>query len=232
MEPIALRRSISGKLIKRYTTPVPDQWLIYTTREMNPKSFPRAYERLGRFKSQNTCKEVSEGKHPWWALHRPRDPSIFASPKIIGLTTTKRIEVIFDNSDNLVVTDAMYVFRLKSGIHPMAALGVLHSSLFLFLYRVSNQGEARVIPQIKAAKLGPLPFPDLANIAQKAQHDRMVQLVEQMLKTKAQVSTAKTESDRTYLEDKCAGLDRQIDQLTYDIYDLTPEEVSLVEHGS
>lgn len=232
MESSVLRRSISGKQIKRYTTPRPDQWLIYTTRDMNPKTFPNALERLGRFRSQNSCKEVAEGKHPWWALHSPRDPSIFTSPKLIGLTTTKRIEVIFDASDDLVVTDAMYVFRLKNGIHPLVSLGVLHSSLFLFLYRVSNQGEARVIPQIKAAKLGPLPFPDLTIPAQKAQHDRMVQLVEQMLKTKARVSTAKTESERTYLEDKCAGLDRQIDQLTYDIYDLTPEEVSLVEHGS
>ena len=77
----------------------------------------------------------------------------------------------------------------------------------------------------------PIRIPDLAIPAQKAQHDRMVQLVEQMLKTKAQVSTAKTESDRTYLEDKCAGLDRQIDQLTYELYDLTPEEVALVEQG-
>ena len=77
----------------------------------------------------------------------------------------------------------------------------------------------------------PIRVLDITIPAQKAQHDRMVQLVEQMLKTKAQVSTAKTESERTYLEDKCAGLDRQIDQLTYELYDLTPEEVALVEQG-
>ena len=50
-----------------------------------------------------------------------------------------------------------------------------------------------------------------------------------MLKTKAQVSAAKTESDRTYLENKCAGLDRRIDQLVYELYDLTEEEITLVE---
>ena len=66
--------------------------------------------------------------------------------------------------------------------------------------------------------------------AQKAQHDRMVQLVETMLKVKAQVSAAKTESDRTYLEDKCTGLDRQIDQLVYELYGLTPEEIAVVEN--
>ena len=38
-------------------------------------------------------------------------------------------------------------------------------------------------------------------------------LVEAMLTTKAQVFTAETDSDRTYLEDKCAGLDRLIDKL-------------------
>ena len=56
--------------------------------------------------------------------------------------------------------------------------------------------------------------------------------MEAILKTKAQVSTAKTDNERTYLEDKCTGLDRQTDQLVYDIYALTPKEIALVENST
>lgn len=39
----------------------------------------------------------------------------------------------------------------------------------------------------------------------------------------------KTDSDKTYLERKCATLDKQIDELVYQLYGLTEEEIKIVE---
>jgi len=39
----------------------------------------------------------------------------------------------------------------------------------------------------------------------------------------------KTESDKTYLKRKCATLDKQIDELVYQLYGLTEEEIRIVE---
>ena len=39
----------------------------------------------------------------------------------------------------------------------------------------------------------------------------------------------KTDKDKTYYENKCAALDRQIDRLVYDLYGLTEEEIQIVE---
>ena len=47
--------------------------------------------------------------------------------------------------------------------------------------------------------------------------------------TQQQLAAESNEHDRTYLENKAAGLDRQIDELTYDLYGLTPEERDLVQ---
>ena len=55
-----------------------------------------------------------------------------------------------------------------------------------------------------------------------------MQLVEAMLATQQQLAAATNENDRSYYESKAAGLDRQIDELTYDLYGLTPEERALV----
>lgn len=162
LESELLKPSISGSQIKRYQDWSIDQFLILTTRETAIKKFPNTFNYLRTFKHLNSCPEVKKGTHPWWALHRPRSPKIFLSPKIIGLTTAKTIELVFDPDQSLYVTDAMYVFQPSKQFDPWVVIGLMQSKLFLFLYRVANQGESRIIPQVKASKLEGLPFPDAA----------------------------------------------------------------------
>ena len=50
-----------------------------------------------------------------------------------------------------------------------------------------------------------------------------------MLEAKKRLAKAKTDKDKTYYENKCAALDRQIDRLVYELYGLTEEEVQIVE---
>ena len=78
----------------------------------------------------------------------------------------------------------------------------------------------------------PIHIIDSSNAIEKVQHDRMVQLVDQMLEAKKQLASARTERDKTFYESKCATLDRQIDNLVYELYDLTPEEIAIVEEGA
>ena len=49
------------------------------------------------------------------------------------------------------------------------------------------------------------------------------------MEAKKQLAKAKTNKDKTYYENKCAFLDRQIDRLVYQLYGLTEEEVQIVE---
>ena len=73
-----------------------------------------------------------------------------------------------------------------------------------------------------------MPKIDFTKPAQKAQHDRMVQLVEKMLSTKQKLAAATNETDREFYENQAAGWDRQIDDLACDLYGLTAEERTLV----
>jgi type I restriction-modification system DNA methylase subunit len=165
-----LKPSVSGKQIRRYRDWQADQFIIYTTRDTQIDRFPNVKKRLSAHRPDNSCREVAEERHPWWALHRPRDPEIFESPKFIGLTTSRTIELIYDLTDSVYVTDAMYVFKVKQGLDPFVVMAILQSEVFLFAYRVANQGESRIIPQVKASKLQTLPFPRLdseASLVQK-----------------------------------------------------------------
>ncbi len=50
-----------------------------------------------------------------------------------------------------------------------------------------------------------------------------------MLTAKKQLQQAKTESDKNYLTRKCETFDKQIDELVYQLYGLTEEEIKIVE---
>lgn len=53
-----------------------------------------------------------------------------------------------------------------------------------------------------------------------------------MLDARKQLAAARTERDKTFYESKCGSLDRQIDELVYELYELTPEEIAIVEGAS
>jgi len=170
---------------------------------------------------------VIGGKHPWWSLHRPRDPAIFQSPKFIGLTTTKTIELVYDPDHNAFVTDAMYVMSLQDEYDPWAFMAILQSKTFLFLYRVSNQGESRVIPQIKASKLQPLPCP-LAKTSDLITR-QLSKLCQRMFALNYELRTCQHPYDKTQLGRRIQAADREIDKIVYQRYGLTKQEIDLIE---
>jgi adenine-specific DNA-methyltransferase len=183
------------------------------------------------FRNRLACKEILTGKHPWWSLHRSRDPEIFVSPKFIGVTTSRKIEVVYDKDEHLVVTDACYVFKVCGQYDYRFVLGLLHSALFAWCYRTTNQGDGRVIPQVKAAKLSTLPirtinFDDPADVAR---HDHIVSLVDQMLDLNKRLAESKVPQTTEMLRRQIKSTDRQIDQLVYKLYNLTEEEIKIVE---
>lgn len=62
--------------------------LLYVSREVDASQIRNIVEYISRFRDKITCTEVSQGKHPFYALHRPRDPAIFEkSGKLVGVIT-------------------------------------------------------------------------------------------------------------------------------------------------
>lgn len=160
IEASVLKKSLRGEDIKAFRSAKSTVELIYTSSNTDLKSIPNTIAYMRQFKPHIKCSEVIEKKHPWWRLHRPRKAELFARPKVIGLTTSRRIELVYDPSGELFVTDAMYVFGVADGIPIEFVFGIMQSSTFLKFYQLANQGDGRVIPQIKATKLMDVPFPE------------------------------------------------------------------------
>jgi hypothetical protein len=60
----------------------------------------------------------------------------------------------------------------------------------------------------------------------------MVTLVESMLSLHKQLAAANTGHEKTALQRQIDATDRQIDQLVYELYGLTNDEISIVESAT
>ena len=73
-----------------------------------------------------------------------------------------------------------------------------------------------------------VPTVTFSHKASKTRHDRMVSLVDQMLSLNKKLPEVKTDHEKTALQRQIDAVDRQIDQLVYELYGLTEEEIELV----
>ncbi len=62
-----------------------------------------------------------------------------------------------------------------------------------------------------------------------ARHDKMVKLVERMLKLHKDLPDAKTPGEETRIQRQIDATDREIDRLVYELYGLSEEEIGIVE---
>ena len=65
--------------------------------------------------------------------------------------------------------------------------------------------------------------------AEKAQHDKMVALVESMLELHKRLASAKTPQEKEMLARQIESTDGAIDRLVYELYGLTEDEIRIVE---
>jgi hypothetical protein len=69
----------------------------------------------------------------------------------------------------------------------------------------------------------------MGNPSDVEKHDRMVSLVERMLDLHKRRAAERNPETLRHLEVEIAATDRRIDRLVYDLYELTDEEIALVE---
>lgn len=112
-------------------------------------------------------------------------------------------------------------------------LGLLNSKIStIFLKNISTsfRGGYMALNRQYIEKL-PIRTIDFQNPDDVALHDKMVKLVEQMLQLHKNLDAAKTPNEKKMLKRQIDATDKQIDKLVYELYDLTDEEIKIVENS-
>lgn len=110
--------------------------------------------------------------------------------------------------------------------------GILNSRLISFWFVHSfGKLQRKVFPQFKVKELRIFPIRpiDFTNPADVARHDQMVSLVDQMLELNKKLAESKMPQATEMLKRQIESTDKQIDGLVYKLYDLTDEEIKIVE---
>lgn len=115
------------------------------------------------------------------------------------------------------------------------SLGLLNSKLLSWYFlAIHSVGRRDDFPKIVLKQTRELPYAsiNITDKKEKAQHDKLVSLVETMLDLNKRLQSAKTPDEQRVLERQIEGTDREIDGLVYDLYGLTPEEIKIVEDAA
>ena len=113
-------------------------------------------------------------------------------------------------------------------------LGLLNSNVLdFFLKQVSTTLRGKFFRYftqfIEQLPIRTIDFEDPADVAR---HDRMVVLVQRMLDLHKRLAVATIPADKQLYQRQIETTDRQIDQLVYELYELTPEEIQIVEEAT
>ena len=134
------------------------------------------------------------------------------------------------DSGGLYVKDAMILLNASANPYSLKyLLGIINSRLLTYFYREFFV----TIDVLKNALLNlPIRTIDFNNPNNKARHDQISGLVERMLDLNKQLAESKNPQSKTVLQRQIEATDRQIDKLVYQLYDLTDEEIEIVEATS
>ena len=148
------------------------------------------------------------------------------------------IRRVISRQDRLMATYADRKLVFKKDINPFIitgdnwnpfyVLGILNSRLVSYFYvNTSSIATKDDFRQTTLAELRRLPVPNLDS--KDARHVKMVRLIQEMLSLNEKMPTMKTDHEKTALQRQIDATDRQIDQLVYELYGLTEEEIGIVE---
>jgi hypothetical protein len=160
---------------------------------------------------------------------RPGEPWRFEQPKVLIKDTTSVFAGTYDEG-TYYVKDVLIVVPFKEKQPPplllKAVLGMLNSRLLTFYYRTTFQ-----TIHVQRNELASLPLAkiDFANLAEKGRHDKLVELVDKMLTLTPKLRGATSEAEKAVLQNAVTTIDREIDNLVYELYGLTSDEIAIVE---
>jgi type I restriction-modification system DNA methylase subunit len=222
-----LRKVLTGgRQVKRYFIEYPDLVLIYTQRNTEFAKLPNIRAFIDQYKSSITCKEVEQGKHSIYGLHRAREEKIFLKKqKLIGVITEDEIVLALDDRQTFI-TDGLYTFGLADRTNFYYVMGILNSRLFVFIYRLLALESGRVLAQVKPTILGQLPIRsvDFSNSREKTQHDTLVRLVEERISLQAKLRLSRAPQEKVSLERQIAANEGQINKLVDNLYGLEAKD--------
>lgn len=158
-------------------------------------------------------------------LAAPRNPIIFkADEKIVVRQTGDRIIATIIGKD-IIARDNLHIIISKEISHKFI-LALLNSKLTDFYYQQINPERGEVLAQVKKGHVEQLPIPKKVSDKQR---NELIKLVGQLLQLNEDKRELTLESQKEQLQHQIDHAESKINDLVYQIYELTEEEIRIIE---
>jgi len=228
---------LTGRDVKRYEIPqnnkylilIPNGWTRLNAAVTDPwnwlkKNYSSIAHYLLQFK-EKAEKRWDKGEF-WWELRACDYYGEFEKTKILLPDLSLRGDFLFDDNARYCANTCYMICSSEKYL-----VGILNSNMFSFLYRNLTSsykgGYLRFFTQY--LEKVPIRTIDFTFHTDVARHDLMVSLVNAMLDLHKQLATARTADEKTAIQRIIDATDKEIDRLVYELYELTEEEIGIVE---
>jgi len=206
-EKCLLKRWFKNSEIKRYHLELNEKrYVIYLENEIREEEFPIIMEHLSNYKDRlQERREFKNGKRTWYLLHRPRDKSIFESPKIVcpqraTINSFSLVEFPFYGS-----ADIYFITSNKNRNNDLKLLLLVLNSKLMFYY-LKRRGKLK-------GKQIELYYTPLKNLPIRMPNNKLSSIVDYL------IFLYSIEGQNEELKDIINFLDNQIaNSLVYELY--------------
>ena len=234
---------LRGRDIKKYGYEFGGMYIINT--HNNPpvdiENYPIIKEHLEKFKNELSKRpEVKDNKYPWYAMSRYGSgySDDFKKNKIFWAGMSNANNFLYSSSE-IYINDKGF---LLTGESLKYILALLNSKLCFYYYKFDGIRLATGW-EFKKFKVEEIPIPKIDEESQKP----FIKLVDEILEAKQKIKDYKPLLDEAIknnnfdreialkkelenLENICTTNEKTIDQMVYKLYDLTPDEIKIVEN--
>lgn len=233
-----------GKDVKRYCTLINTKWVIfpyklvsgsavlYSQKEIK-EQFPKAWEYLKENKKELENREKGKMKNDkFYAYIYPKNLNEFDTKKISIPYMSNKPQATWDN-DCLYHNTKVYSISFKEDVkyNPYYILALINSKLFNFYISATGtvfRGWFLVFSPTFISSF-PIKELDLDNKEDKEIHDKLVNLVDNIIELNKKLSSEKNPNTIEMLNTRIQAVDKAIDNIVYALYGLNDEEVRIIE---
>lgn len=222
-----VKRLYKNSDIKRYSvlqnTP---QYLLYIDKSFDElaikEEYPQIYAHLKKYKDLifKIRGHNSEDTKKWITLDRPREQFIFTEPKIVAPQRSYQNTFGFSEKDFYASADVYFIVQKDKKYNLKYILALVNSKLYyswLFL-KGKRKGEMLELYQ---QPLSEIPIKYIPMVEQ----EKFVFLVDEILKITSSPEFKKGDP-------RICDLESEIDRMVYKIFDLTEDEIKIIEEKS
>ncbi|HEU68288.1 MAG TPA: hypothetical protein ENN53_03605 [Candidatus Acetothermia bacterium] len=240
-----LRPLLTGEDVHRYSEP---RWtwcciypyrledgrtVILEEREIRTR-YPRAFKYLQRFRDELRETRVRQKTNPryWYSCHRSRDMNVFETRRLITPEISHGPNMTICPAGIYHNTQVYSLLPRSSVSEPLEYwLGILNSRLLWWFISRTGVVLRGGFFRFKTNYLAPFPVVrrDNGKRGNAYKQGRLVAGVQSAQELRKRARTARTPHDKTSVERQILASDQQLDHLVYELYELTDEEIRIVE---